>query len=91
MGVLDPLEKEAGIIAFEDAHSTPAERAGPFPRGTHTSYQAERDFLLMLATRHTKVAPMTGNLARDLRVVHELGQLNWGEVLKARNPSSFPD
>ena len=91
MFILGPLQKQAEITTFETNNSTAAERSAAFPGGAHTNADAERDFLLKLTARHPSVAPMTGNVARDLRVVKELGQLSWGSVLDPRNPASFID
>ncbi len=91
MGVLDSLHTEAEVLAFETANSTAAEQTAAFPGGAHTSENAERDFLLKLAARDSTVAPMTGDVARDVRVVRELGNLNWDTVLYPRNPASFAD
>jgi hypothetical protein len=91
MDVLDPLQKQPDILAFENANSSAAERSGPFPGGAHTNADAERDFLLKLTVRHPTVKPMTGTEARDLRVVRQMGTLIWGTVLDPRNPSAFPD
>jgi hypothetical protein len=94
MDVLDPLHTEAQILAFETTHSTAAERAAAFPGGAHTNANAERDFLLKLAVRDSTVAPMTGNVARDLRVVKQQGDPTlslWSDILRPRNPASFRD
>ncbi len=56
MNVLDPLQKEANILTFENSNSTAAERAAAFPGGAHASADVERNFLLKLATRHSTVA-----------------------------------
>jgi hypothetical protein len=92
--VLDPLQKtaaEADILAFENNNSTAAERSAVFPGGAHTNADVDRDFLLKLTVRSPSVAPMTGTPARDIRVVRQLGTLNWGTVLDPRNPATFPD
>jgi hypothetical protein len=94
MDLLDPLHTQAQILAFETAHSTAAERSTAFPGGAHTNADAERDFLLRLAVRDPKVAPMTGTVARDLRVVRQQGDPAlslWSDILKPRSPASFPD
>lgn len=91
MDILGPLQKQADILAFEAANSTTSERSSAFPGGAHTNADAERNFLLRLAARHSTVAPMTGPVERDIRVVREMGTLNWGDVLNARNPASFAD
>lgn len=90
MALLEPLETDADISAFESANSTAAERAAAFPGGVRTANR-QRDFLLRLAVRHASVAPLTGTPARDLRVVRKLGHLNWASVLDTRDPASFPD
>ena len=91
MFMLDPLQQQADILAFETTNSTAAERSTAFPGGAHTSADAERNFLLKLVARHPTVAPMTRDVARDVRVVRELGKLNWGDVLNPRDPASFAD
>jgi len=91
---LDPLKTHAQILAFEAANSTPAERSAAFPGGAHTNINTERDFLLKLAVRSPRVAPMTGSVARDFRVVRQQGDPTlslWSDILKPRNPASFPD
>jgi hypothetical protein len=90
MDVLDPLHTDAQIKSFETAKSSVAERNAAFPGGVHT-IDKERDFLLNLAVRQPTVQPMTGSVARDLRVVRQMGLLNWGTVLDPRNPSTFAD
>ncbi len=92
--LLGPLDTQANILAFEAAQSNAAERSAAFPGGAHTNATAERDFLLKLAVRSPIVAPMTGSVARDLRVVQQQGDpslLLWTDILKPRNPASFPD
>jgi hypothetical protein len=37
------------------------------------------------------VAPITGPVARDIRVVHALATLDWGTVLNTRDPNAFAD
>lgn len=95
MFLLDPLQSQVNILAFENNNSTARERAAVFPAGAHNNANAERDFLLKLAVRHASVAPMTGPPSptiwiRDVRVVRTLGTLNWGTVLDPRNPGTFP-
>lgn len=91
--LLDPLTAEADILAFEASHSTTAERAAAFPGGAHTSVNAERDFLLKLAVRDPTVKPMTGTVARDLRVVRQLTAVGdaWTDILRPRDPGTFAD
>jgi hypothetical protein len=92
-GLLDPLQTQADILAFETAHSSTAERSAAFPGGAHTNANAERDFLLKLAVRDSTVAPVTGTLTRDLRVVRQLDSPSdsWSDILAPRNPASFAD
>jgi hypothetical protein len=90
MGVLEPLGTQAQILAFEATNSTASERSTAFPGGVHNNANTERDFLLRLTVRHPGVGPLTGSVARDVRVVRELGTLNWGDVLDPRSPASFP-
>jgi hypothetical protein len=93
MDVLDPLHTESQILHFETAKATVAEITAAFPGGTHTDENKERDFLLKLAVRDPKVGPITGNSARDLRVVRQLNAPsdNWTDILRPRNPASFAD
>lgn len=94
MFLLDALQDDAMVLAFEAANSGTAERSTAFPGGVHGSVNDERDFLLRLATRHTTVAPMTGTVARDLRVITQMGDptlVLWSDILQARNPTSFAD
>ena len=85
------LETDAQIDAFEVAQSTSAERAAAFSAG-HTAAR-ENAFLLRLALRSRRVAPVTGTLARDLRVVDQLVAVGntWAVILAPRNPSAFTD
>jgi hypothetical protein len=91
MFMTGPLQKEPDILAFETANATAPELAPAILSPVHADVTKERDFLLKLTTRHKDVNPITGNVARDLRVVKELGLLSWGSVLDARNPSTFAD
>ena len=94
MGLLNPLKAEADTLAFEKAHATDAERAAVFPGDAHTDANTERDFLLKLVVRNPEVAPITGSVDRDLRVVRQQGATGlqlWTNILRPRNPSSFPD
>jgi hypothetical protein len=88
---LDPLQKDADILAFETANATPAELAPAALTPIHADVTKERDFILKLTTRHADVNPITGNVARDVRVVKELGSLSFGTILDARNPTTFAD
>lgn len=92
--LLRPLETEAQILAFESNNSTPAEQLAAFPGGAHTDANVERDFLLKLAVSHQTIAPMTGPVARDLRVVRTMGDPAlslWSDILRPRDPATFPD
>lgn len=93
MDVLDPLHTESQILAFENANLTTGEQTTLFPGGTHTDENRERDVLLLLAVRDKKVAPMTGSVSRDLKVVDQLNAPSdaWSDILKPRNPASFVD
>lgn len=93
MDVLDPLHTEAQILKFEKKKATAAENAAAFPGGTHKHVNKERDFLLKLAVRDPKVGPITGKVSRDLRVVKQMNAPSdaWSDILKPRNPASFPD
>ena len=94
MDLMSALKKEADTLAFEKANSTDAERTAVFPGDAHNDIDKERDFLLKLAVRHANVVPMTGPTDRDVRVVKQQGAVGldlWSNILKPRNPSSFPD
>jgi hypothetical protein len=94
MDLLNPLKAEADTLAFEQAHATDDERAAAFPGDAHTNANTERDFLMKLVVRNPEVAPMTGPVDRDLRVVRQQGAKgleNFDDILRPRNPSSFPD
>ena len=93
MDVLEPLHTEADILAFENANLTAGELTTLFPGGTHTDENRERDALLLLAVREPKVAPITGSVARDLKVVDQLNAPSddWSDILKRRDPASFVD
>jgi hypothetical protein len=92
MDVIEPLQTDADIRAFETANSTAAERASAFPGGAHTNINRERDFLIKLAAR--SVHFVTGRASRDLRVVRVMGDPAlslWGDILRPRNPATFAD
>ncbi len=94
MDVLDRLHTQAQILTFETANSTAAERSAAFPGGVHSNANTERDFLVKLAVRNPTVAPMTGTVARDQRVVRQMGDPTlslWSDILRSRNPASFAD
>lgn len=97
MDVLNSLETEAEVNAFETAGATPAELATAFPPGgidPNVALNTERGLLLKLAVRDPRVKPITGTEDRDLRVVLQMGNpalVNWDDVLKPRNPASFAD
>lgn len=95
MEILNPLSTQAQILAFESARATPGELSATFPGGTHTNITTEQDFLVKLAVRDPTVAPITGSVNRDLRVVRKLtdpAMTNlWSSILQDRNPSTFPD
>jgi hypothetical protein len=91
MFMTGPLQGEAAILKFEKTNATPAELAPAVLSAVHADVTKERDFLLKITTRHPDVNPITGNVARDLRVVKELGTLSFDTVLDARNPTTFAD
>ncbi len=94
MDLLHPLDSTADVLAFEEHHATDDERSAAFPGDAHTNVNTERDFLLKLAVRNPEVAPITGDVARDLRVVRKMADpilKTWDKILAPRNPSSFPD
>ncbi len=93
MNLLDPLKTETQVIAFETANATSAEMTAKFPGGTHDNANVERSFLLELAVRDPKVAPITGSTERDLRVVKQFNAPadDWADILKPRTPTSFVD
>jgi hypothetical protein len=79
---------EAAADTFEKARSNPVERNAAL-----TTVDAHGDFLMKLVLQEPKIAPVTGPVDRDLRVVKELNNVynNWGDVLKSRNPDDFKD
>jgi hypothetical protein len=93
MDLLDPLHTDAQIQSFETSNANAAENSAVFPGGVHNNVNAERDFLIRLAVRNSKVAPITGNVARDLRVVDQFNAPSdlWSSILAARNPAAFTD
>lgn len=79
-------QKESDAQAFEKAHASEAEmKAG------QASVDAHRDLLMKLVLKQPGVAPITGPVERDFRVVQELVNLKWGDVLNKRDPASFAD
>ena len=93
MDLLSPLQTEPAILAFEASNSTAAERTAAFPGGAHTSATAERDFLLNLAVRDPTVAPIAGNVLRDLGVVRRMGDPNLSllsDIFAPRDPATLP-
>lgn len=66
---------EHDIAAFEETHSTEAERTA-----AHTSFESHRDFLKRLVLGLPNVAPITGSLDRDMGVATELGTRTWEQV-----------
>jgi hypothetical protein len=91
--LLSPLDTEAKVLAFENSKATAAELSAVFPGGAHSNAAVERDFLLKLAVRDTSIAPMTGRVSRDLRVVTQMNLSSnlWSDILMPRNPASFAD
>jgi hypothetical protein len=77
---------ETDATAFEDARSSDAER-----KAGRATVEARRDFLLKLVLQEPGVAPLTDNVARDIRVVQEFAKLVWGDVLKKGGPDGFSD
>lgn len=93
MFVFTPLRTDAQILAFEAAKATVAERNAAFPGGVHSDQDKERDLLVKLALREPSVAPITGTVARDVRVVAQFNAVGnlWSNILAPRNPSTFAD
>ncbi|HVK77513.1 MAG TPA: hypothetical protein VM734_29605, partial [Kofleriaceae bacterium] len=92
MNMLNPVETDAQVRAFEAAHAGAAELAAEFPGGAHTNADHERDFILRLVLRDPTIHPITGTAARDLRVVKKMGDpalVDWTVILAPRNPASF--
>lgn len=92
--VLNPVETDADVRAFEAAHATPAQIAAAFPGGVHADVDRERDFILRLVLNQPSVHPITGSVPRDLRVVKKLGDPVfdlWTMILAPRSPGSFAD
>ena len=77
---------EADAETLEKAHSTEPER-----KAAHASVDDHTKFLLRIVVGLPSVAPITGKVDRDLRVVNELAKLSWATVLDKRDPSGFAD
>jgi hypothetical protein len=77
--------KESELAAFEAAHATDAERTA-----AHRSVNAHRDFLIKTCLGLDEVAPITGNVERDFRVVERLN-IPWADVFRRRSPNDFAD
>ena len=77
---------EAAATAFETANSTDAERTA-----AHASVTSHKEFLIGLVLKQPGVAPITGPVERDRRVVREFVTLNFATVLDNRNPDDFAD
>ncbi|HEY0992465.1 MAG TPA: hypothetical protein VGD80_35675, partial [Kofleriaceae bacterium] len=77
--------KQDELTEFEAAHSTDAERTA-----AHASVDAHRDFLIKVCLGLDGVAPITGGVERDFRVV---GRMNipWADVFRRRSPGDFAD
>jgi hypothetical protein len=77
--------KESELDAFETAHASEPERTA-----AHASVNEHRDFLVKLALGLPKIAPITGSVDRDARVVERLNT-PWADVFKKRSPNDFAD
>jgi hypothetical protein len=77
--------KASELDAFETAHASEPERTA-----AHTSVDGHRDFLIKLALGLDSVAPITGSVERDFRVVERMN-IPFAEVFKKRSPSDFAD
>jgi hypothetical protein len=77
--------KASELDAFETAHASEPERTA-----AHASVNAHRDFLIKLALGIDGVAPITGSVDRDFRVVERMN-IPWDDVFKKRSPNDFAD
>lgn len=78
-------QNETDLVQFEKDHASSAEiTAGTATIASHT------DFLIRLMVAQPNIK-MTGNVARDVRVVDELATADWGLVTQKGPPSGFPD
>jgi Domain of unknown function (DUF4157) len=77
---------DADGTAFEAAHSTAAERTV-----AHASVAAHTKFLVKLVLKQAEVAPITGALARDIRVVDFLSTVDLSTMWDTRVPGAFPE
>jgi hypothetical protein len=77
--------KASELDAFETAHASEPERTA-----AHASVNAHRDFLIKLALGIDGVAPITGSVDRDFRVVERMN-IPWADVFKKRSPNDFAD
>jgi hypothetical protein len=82
-GMFAAPETEAAATALE-ATALPAEVAAA------TTVAKERDLLIKLVARD--IGTVTGNEARDVFVVNELGphHMGWPDMLAKRGPAAFP-
>jgi Domain of unknown function (DUF4157) len=86
LAMFEVPEDEAKAKKFEKDHSTASQRTA-----AHATVDKHRDFLIKLVLAQPSVAPITGAVSRDQRVVKELAGLDWGTVTNARNPNDFSD
>ena len=77
---------DADGATFEAAHSTAAERTA-----AHASLAAHTKFLVTLVWKQADVGPITGALARDLRVVDLLSTVDLNTMWDTRVPGAFPE
>jgi hypothetical protein len=77
---------EAAADTLERANATDDERTA-----AHGSVDDHRDFLITLVLEQGGVRPITGAVERDFRVVHELVNATWSNILRDRSPDEFPD
>ncbi len=95
MDVLGPLETESDVETFEWNSSSFGEYVSAFMVGTTcTPAERHRDFLLRLAVRQPSVNFLTGNVDRDFRVLETMGDPAlslWSDILRPRDPATFPD
>jgi hypothetical protein len=77
---------DADGATLEAAHSTAAERTA-----AHASVAAHTKFLVTLVLKQADVGPITGALARDLRVVDLLSTVDLNTMWDTRVPDAFPE
>ena len=78
---------ETALDTFEVTHLDLMARSA-----ARISVGGRKESLIKLVIQHGRgTSDITGDAARDYRVVNALATLNWATVLDARDPASFVD